>query len=61
MGNLTEQGYDAILKRVIEMKVPVPHDKTIGEMKDWIAGYAECMAAVVRIIEDLRDSNLYGR
>ena len=57
MPDLTKQGYDMIIDRVINMKITPPDGLTIAELKRWMEGHADAQAEVVAMVEQMKDSN----
>lgn len=59
MPELTKQGYDNIIDRIINREVEPPKDKNCAELNAWLQGYADCQNAIIDIIESLK--NQFGR
>ena len=57
MPDLTKQGYDMIIDRVINMKITPPGGLTIAELKRWMEGHADAQASILSILEQMKDSN----
>ncbi len=55
MAELTKQGYDLILDRILNHKVSYPAPMVARDMQIWVDGYSDCLAEVCKIIEELRD------
>lgn len=52
-------GYDQILKRIRNMRVIPPGEKTCIELAEWMKGYIECLNNVTEAILSMKDQ--YGR
>ena len=57
MSELTKQGYDMIIDRVINIKITPPDGLTIAELKRWMEGHADAQARILGILEKMKDSN----
>lgn len=56
---LTKVGYDDIIRRIINLTIKPPQNKTCYELNTWLEGYAECQSTIINIITDLKDQ--FGR
>ena len=59
MAELTKQGYDMIIERIMDMSVETPTILTATGLQIWIQAYTQCQSEIVELIEDLKDQ--FGR
>lgn len=57
MPELTKQGYDNIIDRIVNRTVEPPKTLTVQALNAWLNGYAQCQLEILDIIETLRDTN----
>ena len=57
MAELTKQGYDMIIERIINRRIKPPDMFDLDALTAWLNGYAKCQNDILDIIEKLRDSN----
>ena len=56
---LTTQGYDNIIDRIVNRIVKPPEELTANELCIWCNAYAECQDNIIDIINKLKEG--YGR
>lgn len=54
---LTKQGYDFIIDRIVNRKVEPPSGYTLNELGVYLTAYAKCQHDILDLIIRLRDEN----
>ena len=54
---LTKQGYNLIIDRIMEMHVEPPNILTAAGLATWIQAYNQCQNEIIDLIGELRDKH----
>jgi len=57
MPELTKQGYDMIIDRIVNRTIKVPEDMPLNELQAWMTGYGKCQLDIIDLIVALKESN----